>query len=379
MTNIFVCNGDQRVPPRSTGGIVPIEPETETDSECINVHLQQSARWIVVSNSFVGYWPVSIKVGKHTSDGADSITVKADLPRLLLTIGFLAVNLVTCVAFLCYQHEASKQTTFRIGTFVLGIGTVTSANRVVSLCKVFGFRDFFKAIEDQFVQMERIVSRNRIVLKLSLLQTHLRNMFLLFLSLGIVHIYGLFHVCVIDQRFKTLTYTFVMFYSSTLTAIHNSNSLVLLYFIKLLTLLFQLLSERITSISNQSLVDKEICMDRTGFLHLSHILQAVTALEKCVKMFNKLFGVAMFVDVALLFINVFIPVFVLAYIRLYQDNVPTVITLVVRPITFLICFISLCSASTKMVSECQELTLAFQNLPVNLVSPEDRHIVRPNT
>lgn len=261
-----------------------------------------------------------------------------------------------------------------------------TAHRVYGFVKLPKLRLYWEKILQIVEQCTSLFSERDTELVLKQVTRWSIKWLVIFAALGITDCLSVVYTNTIDSPENVLT-VLLYVYLEAVICMHNSSSLLLIYFIKVMTHGFSTCKRKLDQLSfslpgMETTITAKIPrnngnMDSPRLIAcppvLDKVFQLIDEVEGCVSTYNALFGFSLFLEAVLGFWQVMFAMYFLHEKTI--ENVAFAVNMLIPILIYPACLICLCVASSKMTVECQGMIQSLQRLPASCISNQERYKV----
>ncbi|CAL8111566.1 unnamed protein product [Orchesella dallaii] len=358
---------------------------------------------VFFSAQLVAFWPISIRKTQQFEYKTLNRSLRWNR-GVLISAFFLSLNLIYFVAY--FKIKANEY--FNYAAFIRydltwvivwdSICLVTNTSlRVYSFMKLSEFSKFFSDIVNLVECCSVFVPDSEIMESFRGINKWARKFIWIAFSVGLVHIFCYVHQYVMKWEYKKEGGLFVAamnVYMEVNLVCQNSHSLFLIFFIRVITFGFEVVSRGLQRMSRVKFYQEQMTIETLQKLsdrlsaktfsrvqqsspsaNLQAIFHLINLLERLVNQFNSLFAPGMIAEGILTICQLIFSVYFLHTDPRMSSDIFWAITFITPFILFPMSFISLCHFSSTLTMTCQQMLPHFEDLPFSLLSKnEDRKV-----
>ncbi|CAL8080267.1 unnamed protein product [Orchesella dallaii] len=324
-------------------------------------------KWVFLSNRIIAYWPLSIK--KSSQNGHKYLAFHLLSIGLLISIMHALIDTLHTVHFILtienelkfFSNIMDKVAMYLWDSLIFTISTITRILGVLYMPKI---HHFWNQIVGIVKQLTLLTSQQQTEKIFKSLNASGLKWFILFSLLSGV-IFGIsvyYYFFVYDEpiiiAISALT-------SVILTCTHTSASFFYLFFISILTNGFTVCKRELGKLAP---ANSEGQSDRERSAKLDQILKLIRNLECCTNEFNNIFGVNLFLETVICFATIMLAMYSMHSSK--DKSVVYIIAMLLQIVLYIICFVSLCVAGSRLTNQCKSMSKKFQEIPLSSISKE---------
>lgn len=266
-------------------------------------------------------------------------------------------------------------------------------NRVWSIAKLSQLHKLFIDIVSvlEYCVQNEIATCQEILCKIKGINIFARRWVIYFFAIGSLHCtmyLSLYILGLESKRREGFLFGFMNTYMEFMIALHNSNALLIIFFIQLITLGFELVINKLLTCTIPSAALFENFMHKSSSLKLGQkslvgnaptttsgtlhaIFEIVKRIEKMIEDFQRVFAPALFLETTS---TLYQAIFSAYYMRTdprIEQNIIWALTFFTPLVIYPVCLISLCYFSNQLTKKCFEMVAALEEIPFSYLSIDD--------
>ncbi|CAL8080270.1 unnamed protein product [Orchesella dallaii] len=344
--------------------------EDPIDKLFITDTIIRGGKWVFFSNSISANWPFS---RKETGSRLKYLNFQLPTFGLFLSSIFILLNISFTIQYFFYDMYPDKIVTkvdaVCFSMFDVLPMVVIIVYRVYGTAKLSKFHLFWNEIVKIVTECTTLSSKEETLEKFRKLNRW---------GLKWVIVYGFFGLSIFCVSFYENIFVsnipivprVFLVYLEIVLGMHTSGIFLLIFFLKIMRHGFSITKTALEKMPSSFKESFEVKRDDDRLLNMFELINAV---ERCVKYFNKFFGLILMLETLHTYSQIILCTYYM-YVNLDKDSLMVVLMLI--EITMSISsFVFLCVAGSNLASECDGMAELFQELPLSKFSLDEQHKV----